>query len=104
MLIYRQYEKLTAEQQKLLCFLAFIGQDTDQRKIRAYIKGEDFKESKVNNTLRSLYPFFKYYYVYNYQYTLQYQHQLLLLAYMLEKKQQWLEHFEARKLAFTASC
>ena len=95
MLIYRQYEKLTAEQQKLLCFLAFIGQDTDQRKIRAYIKGEDFKESKVNNTLRSLYPFFKYYYVYNYQYTLQYQHQLLLLAYMLEKKQQWLEHFEA---------
>ena len=75
--------------------MAFIGQDTDQRKIRAYIKGEDFKESKVNNTLRSLYPFFKYYYVYNYQYTLQYQHQLLLLAYMLEKKQQWLEHFEA---------
>ena len=103
MQIYHQYEKLTAGQQKLLCFLAFIGKECDRKILNLYAKGEDMKLNDMMLLLRSLYQFSRHFYIYDVSFALQYQHQLLLLAFMLDKHPQWLDHFMSFYSSFQSS-
>lgn len=93
--IYKPYQSLTAGQQKLLCFLAYIGKETDRSIINGYAKGEDFKLNIVNDTLRSLRPYYQQYYTYAFNYSLEYEHSLLALLFLIEKHPQWLTHFDS---------
>ena len=92
--LYRQYQQLTAGQQKFLCFLAYTGKKTEERLLAVYRKGEDLKAADLKtvvNTLRSFYQ--TTYYNYRGEYQLHAHHKAPLLLYMLERKSQWIDHF-----------
>jgi len=92
--LYQPYQHLTAEQRKLLCFLAYTGQKSDSHLLSVWRKGEDIPSDKVKKTLNSLRAYFKTsYFSYNNEYQVHPFHVAPLFLYMMEKMPQWLEHF-----------
>ena len=93
--IFEPYEKLTAGQQKFLCFLAYTGKKTDEKLQALYRHGEELtveETKKLVNGLRNFYQ--SAYYNYKSEYQLNSYHIAPLMLYMLEEKPQWREHFD----------
>ena len=95
--LYEPYLNLTAEQRKMLCFLAYTGQKTDQHYTALYRRSEDLSANKMKELVNSLRPFYQsQYYSYSGEYELHFYHVAPLMLYMQEKMPQWLEYFDKK--------
>ena len=84
--LYEPYLNLTAEQRKMLCFLAYTGQKTDQHYTALYRRSEDLSANKMKELVNSLRPFYQsQYYSYSGEYELHFYHVAPLMLYMQEK-------------------
>ncbi|MBQ9656476.1 MAG: DEAD/DEAH box helicase [Prevotella sp.] len=93
--LYQQYQGLSAGQLKLLCFLAYVGQPTDRIIQNLWTRGEDVNAADMKKTLNSLRRYFTVnFYSYSDNYQIHPYHVAPLLLYMIERKPQWIEHFD----------
>ena len=95
--LYQPYLKLTAEQRKLLCFLAYANKETDGAAMGVYRKLENLTSEQMKGVIKSLMPFLERssYYFYD-QYALGIFHRMPLLVYMLCECPIWLRLFNDR--------
>ena len=93
-ILYRPYLYLTAGQLKLLCFLAYTGRTSNRQLLATYKHGEELTADQLKALVNSLRAYFKTeYYNYRDEYQLHPYHVAPLMLYMMEQRQQWLEHF-----------
>ena len=94
-LSYQSYQKLTAGQRKLLCFLAYTGKKTDEKLLSVYRHVEDMKADQLKKLVNSLRGFYDTgFYSYRSEYELHVFHIAPLMLYMLEVMPQWMQHFD----------
>ena len=94
--IYSRYNSLSTDQRKLLCFLAYTGKKTDQQIMTVYRNSEEITAAEQKKLIASLRSYFQSdFYSYRDEYQLHIQHAAPLLLYMLEKRPQWLDHFDS---------
>lgn len=92
--IYEPYLRLTAGQRKLLCFLAYTGENTEKRLIAFYAKAEDMQQAQVSKMLKELINYTRLQHYYLEDYILEQSHVAPLIVYMLKEMPQWMEHFQ----------
>ncbi len=93
--LYQPYKDLTAGQLKLLCFLAYTGQKTDEQIQALYQHGEDLTTNQMKKLVSSLRSFYETsFYSYRNEYQLHAYHIAPLMLYLLDVMPQWLEHFD----------
>ena len=93
--LYEPYLHLTAGQRKLLCFLAYTGNKTDEKVLALYRHGEDLKVEQTKKLVNSLRAFYDTsFYSYRSEYQLHAYHIAPLILYMLDVMPQWIQHFE----------
>lgn len=92
--LYEPYTTLTAEQQKLLCFVAYVGKRFDRQLSAAYAKLHGLTTDQLRKTTNSILAFFRYNYYYYDEHEIHPHHVAPLLLYLLVEHQDWLAEFD----------
>ncbi|MCR4603557.1 MAG: DEAD/DEAH box helicase [Prevotella sp.] len=98
--IYKKYLHLSAEQLKLLCFLAYLGKSKSHKPMAKYGNDEKLTSRQLLSLLSTLKPYFYAYYYYDTDYDLTEIHQAPLLVYLLCEHPDWLRTFEQRYIQY----
>ena len=95
--IYQGYIHLTAEQLKLLCFLAYTGKSTTKQVLDSYAKGENITQANMSKLVSDIKPYLmSNYFFYDDDHQLMPQHLGPLLVYLLCEHPDWLRNFERK--------
>ena len=95
--IYQGYIHLTAEQLKLLCFLAYTGKSTTKQVLDSYAKGENIAQANMSKLVSDIKPYLmSNYFFYDDDHQLMPQHLGPLLVYLLCEHPDWLRNFERK--------
>ncbi len=95
--VYEPYLKLSAEQRKLLCFLAFLGSQRKTTAFEAYKKAERIRPIDIQSLAKKLSPFLQSsFFMQAQDMKLDICHCAPLLVYMLCENPIWLREFDKR--------
>ena len=95
--IYQGYIHLTAEQLKLLCFLAYTGKSTTKQVLDSYAKGENITQANMSKLVSDIKPYLmSNYFFYDDDHQLMPRHLGPLLVYLLCEHPDWLRNFERK--------